>query len=960
MEIGTSLEKKDTDCDGLSDYEEKNVYLTDPLAFDTDKDGVSDGREIGIGTNPLVYDDKFEILSSSNDEDTVKASVRINLSGDQVETLNVEKYENDFFFPTNMPGYVGGAYDFSVDGKFDEATISFEFDESLLEDGTFDPVIYYFDEENQSLEELETTVIGNTAYTKVNHFSTYVLINRIMFKNAFEWQDVWETSGYSKAEIVLVIDDSGSLGGDYGYNATTGFFKGGMDPEHKRLEVAREFVDKANENAKIGIIKFDGEIDNITSGLIKCDTKGKNVLKNYLKLTYDASGDYNKHNVFDSRGYTEMYAGIEKAMDQFSSDSEDTLKTLIVFTDGIAQDKYLHSSVISNATKENVKIYTVGLGDKSSSYFKEYLQPLAVKTGGAFYFASDADELKKIYKDIIEKIDFETDSDGDGISDYYEDNFWVFNGLKLKLDKNNPDTDNDGVPDNEEVSVSKFIYNESKTKAIVINKILTNPWNPDSDYDGIDDSVDEAPWNNNFTGTLVSDKVTTGSEVEFKMDYSWFFGNNTEYNKNLSITSSLYAAAVYQPSKLRITDSSGEHTTKGENFYDVLEYFGMDDAKTYNLVDMYNDKHVSEVGLGHRKVLFGNKTKNVIAVTVRGTNGTIEEWSSDFDIGNKADFGKEKDWKVFDHHMGFDIPANRIMYIIDDYIKDCELDPKECVYWITGHSRGAAIANIIGAHYEDEGKEAFTYTYASPNTVMFIEEEKEESPNATTRKKPEEYKTIFNIVNGNDFVPRLPMTQWGYKKYGRTAMVSISGNYEKEWENLTKIFDYNPDTFGLQKTIDEFANIIPKKTDSDGKIVKDINGNAIYKDPREEVYKYTCSCHGDGTNDNITIRNRGISQKSRENAKKLIPDNAKPYCIITDIGNDFAVCQTPAYFMQLIAAVTKGEISGSVFLLRLNIADRYEKAKKMIVKSALGGLEHPHYTESYYILANNIDKEDFE
>ena len=83
-----------------------------------------------------------------------------------MQSVNVEKYENEFFFPTDMPGYIGGAYDFSVDGEFDSATIQFEFDESLLENASFEPVIYYFNEEQQALEELETIVDGKMASAK--------------------------------------------------------------------------------------------------------------------------------------------------------------------------------------------------------------------------------------------------------------------------------------------------------------------------------------------------------------------------------------------------------------------------------------------------------------------------------------------------------------------------------------------------------------------------------------------------------------------------------------------------------------------------------------------------------------------------------------------------------------------------------------------------------------------------
>ncbi len=43
---------KDTDKDGLSDYDEVSIYKTDPLVADTDNDGYIDGAEILSGYNP--------------------------------------------------------------------------------------------------------------------------------------------------------------------------------------------------------------------------------------------------------------------------------------------------------------------------------------------------------------------------------------------------------------------------------------------------------------------------------------------------------------------------------------------------------------------------------------------------------------------------------------------------------------------------------------------------------------------------------------------------------------------------------------------------------------------------------------------------------------------------------------------------------------------------------------------
>lgn len=51
---GTNPNSRDTDKDGLSDYDEVYVYFTNPCVKDTDGDGLNDGTEIMNGLNPLV------------------------------------------------------------------------------------------------------------------------------------------------------------------------------------------------------------------------------------------------------------------------------------------------------------------------------------------------------------------------------------------------------------------------------------------------------------------------------------------------------------------------------------------------------------------------------------------------------------------------------------------------------------------------------------------------------------------------------------------------------------------------------------------------------------------------------------------------------------------------------------------------------------------------------------------
>ncbi len=49
---GANSRQQDTDGDGLTDWEELNVYNTSPYLVDSDSDGVSDAEEINKGENP--------------------------------------------------------------------------------------------------------------------------------------------------------------------------------------------------------------------------------------------------------------------------------------------------------------------------------------------------------------------------------------------------------------------------------------------------------------------------------------------------------------------------------------------------------------------------------------------------------------------------------------------------------------------------------------------------------------------------------------------------------------------------------------------------------------------------------------------------------------------------------------------------------------------------------------------
>ncbi len=71
-----ALKKKDTDHDGLSDYDESYIYHTSAYLADTDGDNVPDGEEVARGINPNCPEGKTcndaQMLISTTDTSTLQ------------------------------------------------------------------------------------------------------------------------------------------------------------------------------------------------------------------------------------------------------------------------------------------------------------------------------------------------------------------------------------------------------------------------------------------------------------------------------------------------------------------------------------------------------------------------------------------------------------------------------------------------------------------------------------------------------------------------------------------------------------------------------------------------------------------------------------------------------------------------------------------------------------------------
>lgn len=529
-EIGTDPTNNDSDSDGLLDNEELTGYNTSPTNKDTDGDGADDLWEISNGYNPLVYNESFTIsyerYPEVTKENPVVPSVKLDLVDGNIDSLNIDpvsSYDNPYINPS-VAGYLGEAYNFSVDGKFNSAEMTFKYDESLgqLSD-TFQPRIYYFNESTKMFEELENQTVQEGKITAtVTHFSTYILLNKYMVDTVWD-SDIKkpdENGQNSGLSIAFVIDRSASMDDN--------------DPGDIRKQLTKDFVNKMDFNKDQGsVISF------IACEEIKTElTNDKQELIDAVDSIYNDSG-------WGWDSGTNGSAGIHAAIDQLKADASGNQRYIIFMTDGEDTTvSYSYDDLIATAKDNGIKILSIGLGSANVTLLKK----LADETEGKYYFAEKAEDLSNIYENISnETIDYTTDSNNDGICDYYtnlikDGTLTLSNGSTelsgLDIDYNeNDDWDGDGLKNGEEIEVQttgKYVY--------VVMK--SNPFLTHSDGDGIDDYTEVK----NGTDPLQNDVAISANNVDSLTNNDYYYYENSANNFQndlLSKSTMVISAAIF-------------------------------------------------------------------------------------------------------------------------------------------------------------------------------------------------------------------------------------------------------------------------------------------------------------------------------------------------------------------------------------------------------------------------------
>ena len=399
-------------------------------------------------------------------------------------------------------------------------TITFEFDNRLLKHEGFEPCIYYYDDKTQQLSELETSVSGNRASAVVNHFSTYLLLDKSKLDISSLGACVRDSTVGLDKQVVVLLDNSSSMS----VNEEVNF----------RVNILDRYFGGLNERETVSVYKFTKMLDKLSEF-----TSDYNSL---LQIISSLELDDGKQK--DSGTY--YLSALYHALDVFNvADSLD--KRILLFTDG-RETKYDYKEtitlkdIISKADKLGVSIDIIGLG---KSIKEADLKQLAYDTGGLYIRLRELlseTEIEDVSEHLVNTIiDRDYDSNQDGLSDYYTDlilskQLLTGTGISfdlLDIDLEDKDWDKDGVLNGEEL---KVITDNDRAYLYA----YSNPLLQDSDFDGIDDKKDTAPLSKGLMGGIVGNLIVVSSVKSNTTGHS-YLAYESLVNDTLDISDYLYA-----------------------------------------------------------------------------------------------------------------------------------------------------------------------------------------------------------------------------------------------------------------------------------------------------------------------------------------------------------------------------------------------------------------------------------
>ncbi len=171
--------------------------------------------------------------------------------------------------------------------------------------------------------------------------------------------------------VVLVVDHSGSMNQE-----------GKIDGLKQAVAT---FLEGLPRGSKVAVIAFSDEVELV------------------CPFTTDPARVREAVDALEASGGTRYFDAVAEALDLLGE--EQGRRAVLALTDGMDTESHdaTLATAIARARKLGLPVHTLGFGERRSINVK-VLRTLAAETRGQHYLARDADQLRKIYEEIAQKL----------------------------------------------------------------------------------------------------------------------------------------------------------------------------------------------------------------------------------------------------------------------------------------------------------------------------------------------------------------------------------------------------------------------------------------------------------------------------------------------------------------------------------------------------------------------------
>ena len=179
--LGTDPLVPDTDHDDLKDGYEVDTSHTNPMSEDSDNDGLRDDSELRIGTDPNNPDSNTNGVLDGNETYTSKTAnstfgiyVSVTGRGDLASQVTISNETSEYY--TNISGMVSPLVDLDLNGSFDSAMISMQYDPAL---NASNLSLCYFNESLGLYVPVTSQInaVNHTISANTSHFSMWAIFD---------------------------------------------------------------------------------------------------------------------------------------------------------------------------------------------------------------------------------------------------------------------------------------------------------------------------------------------------------------------------------------------------------------------------------------------------------------------------------------------------------------------------------------------------------------------------------------------------------------------------------------------------------------------------------------------------------------------------------------------------------------------------------------------------------------